>query len=76
MRLGKARLVGIELQHWQPVLITALIARKGCVNIEDPSEILSALDIAGQPENALGRAGEENVSQGPRYPSIRRPEMS
>ena len=47
MRLGKARLVGIELQHWQPVLITALIAREGCVNIEDPSEILSALDIAG-----------------------------
>ena len=76
MGLGKARLVGIELQHWQPALITALIAREGCVNIEDPSEILSALDIAGEPENALRRAGEENVSQEPRYPSIRPPGTS
>ncbi len=77
VRLREAVLVGVELQHGQPVPAAAAVPREGRVDVEDAGEVLRPLDVAGEPEDRFRVAGEQGgISQGPRYPSIRRPAMS
>jgi hypothetical protein len=69
----KAFLVRVQLDDRAPVLAAPAVAREGLVDVEDAREVLGALDIAREPEDAVRVTGEQNVSQRPRCPSSRRP---
>ena len=66
-------LVRIQLDNRPPVLSAMTVAGEGLIDVEDARKVLSTLDIARQPEDAVREAGEENVTQRPRCPSSRRP---
>ena len=51
--------VGIELDHRQPVLAAAAVPAEGLVNIENAGQILGALDVAGHPVRRLGIARQK-----------------
>ena len=71
----EAILVGVDLNHRQPVVTIAAVAGVAVVDVEQAGEVFRPLDVAGHPEQAVGVAGEQ-ARQGPRYPSTRRPARS
>ena len=54
----KALLIRIQLNDRPPVLTAAAVAREGLIDVEDPREVLGALDIAREPEDAVRVTGE------------------
>src|SRR5271155_1807607 len=69
----KTLLIRVQLDDRPPVLTAAAVAREGLVDVENPCEVLGALDITREPEDAIRVAGEQDVRQRPRYPWSRRP---
>src|SRR5271155_5818827 len=68
----KTLLVRVQLNNRAPVLTAAAVAREGLVDVENPREVLRALDITREPKDAVRVAGEQDVRQRPRYPWSRR----
>ena len=65
----------MELEDGEPVVGTLLVTRKGLVDVEDAREVLGALYVARHPVGVLSKSREE-TTQGPTYPSYRRPATS
>jgi hypothetical protein len=73
--LEKTLAVVVEQQYRHPVLAAGAVPAEGLVDVQDARQVLGPLDVAGHPERRLGVAGKQ-ITQGPRYPSSRRPATS